>query len=271
MLTHRPTRSTPGRLTRTAIVLAASALVVAGCGDDGDDGGSDSSEDGGSTLTVLAASSLTDAFGELEKTYESDHSDVDVELSFDSSSTLAEQVVQGAPADVLATADEDTMQTVVDEDLTDGDPVGFAQNQLSLVTPADNPADIQTIADLDNPDVDFAVCVPDAPCGAATEKLLGIVGVTADPVTEEDNVRDTLGKVTEGEVDAGLVYVSDAQAAGDDVHVVEVPESDQVLNSDVIAVLSDAQDSEDAQAWVDLITSDEGQQVLQSYGFLPAP
>ncbi len=146
--------------------------MLAGCGDDGDDGGSDSSEDGGSTLTVLAASSLTDAFGELEKTYESDHDDVDVELSFDSSSTLAEQVVQGAPADVLATADEDTMQSVVDEDLTDGDPVGFAQNQLSLVTPADNPADIQTIADLDNPDVDFAVCVPDAPCGAATEKLL---------------------------------------------------------------------------------------------------
>jgi len=264
MLTHRRAGFTPRPLTRAAVVLTVAALALAGCGD----GGTGNS---GSTLTVLAASSLTDAFGELETTYESDHSDVDVELSFDSSSTLAEQVVQGAPADVLATADEDTMQSVVDEGLTDGDPVGFAQNQLSLVTPADHPADIQTIADLDNPDVDFAVCIPDAPCGAATEKLLSIVGVTADPVTEEDNVRDTLGKVTEGEVDAGLVYVSDAQAAGDDVHVVEVPEADQVLNSDVIAVLSDADDSEDAQAWVDLVTSDEGQQVLKSYGFLPAP
>ncbi len=253
---------------RAAVLLATTALLLAGCGDDGDDGSSGAGE---STLTVLAASSLTDAFGELEKTYESDHADVDVQLSFDSSSTLAEQVVQGAPADVLATADENTMQSVVDADLTDGEPVGFAQNQLSLVTPPDNPADIQTIADLDNEGVAYAVCVPDAPCGAASQQLLGIVGVTADPVTEEDNVRDTLGKVTEGEVDAGLVYVSDAQAAGDDVHVLEVPESDQVLNSDVIAVLADAQEPDNARAWVDLVTSDEGQQVLQSYGFLPAP
>ena len=246
--------------------VTALLLLAAGCGGD-DDGGDDS----GSTLTVLAASSLTDAFGELETTYESDNPDVDVELSFDSSSTLAEQVVQGAPADVLATADETTMQSVVDEGLTDGDPVGFAQNQLSLVTPADNPANIKTIADLNNPDVAYAVCVPDAPCGAASQELLDIVGVTADAVTEEDNVRDTLGKVTAGEVDAGLVYVSDAQAAGDDVHVVPVPEADQVLNSDVIAVLSEAESADVAQAWVDLVTSAEGQQVLQSYGFLPAP
>lgn len=248
-------------------MLAVTTLVAAGCGGES----SGASSGGGSTLTVLAASSLTDAFGELEETFESDNPGVDVELSFDSSSTLAEQVVQGAPADALATADEATMQGVVDEGLADGNPIAFAQNQLSLVTPPDNPANINDITDLDMDAVAFAVCVPDAPCGAASEKLLGIVGVTADPVTEDDNVRDTLGKVTEGEVDAGLVYVSDAQAAGDDVHVVEVAESDQVLNSDVIAVLAEAQVAEDAQAWVDLVTSDEGQQVLQRYGFLPAP
>ena len=249
-----------------ACLLTAIALLAAGCGGD-----EQSSGGGGSTLTVLAASSLTDAFGELEQTYEAENSGVDVELSFDSSSTLAEQVVQGAPADVLATADESTMQGVVDEGLTDGDPVAFAQNQLALVTPPDNPASITKARDLNSDSVAYAVCVPDAPCGVASAKLLDIVGVTADPVTEEDNVRDTLGKVMEGEVDAGLVYVSDAQAAGDDVHVVEVPESDRVLNSDVIAPLSDARDAADAASWVDLVTSDEGQQVLQSYGFLPAP
>lgn len=253
-----PTR----RLSRAPVLLAATALLLAGCGGDG---GSSST-----TLTVLAASSLTDAFGELEQTYESDHSDVDVQLSFDSSSTLAEQVIQGAPADVLATADEQTMQGVVDDGLTE-DPVGFAQNQLSLVTPPDNPGDIQTITDLDGPDVTYAVCVPETPCGAASQQLLGIVGVTADAVTEEENVRDTLGKVTEGEVDAGLVYVSDAEAAGDDVHVVEVPQAQQVLNSDLIGVLADAEAAEHAQDWVDLVTSDDGQDVLQGYGFLPAP
>lgn len=265
-------RQSTSRPRRTAAGLGAVALLLltADCGDDSADG-DDGDAGGDSTLVVVAASSLTDAFGELETTYESDHAGVDVQLAFDSSSTLAEQVVQGAPADVLATADENTMQTVVDEGLTDGDPVGFAQNQLALVTPPDNPAGIEKVTDLKDDGVAFAVCVPDSPCGTATEKLLEIVGVTADPVTEEDNVRDTLGKVTEGEVDAGFVYVSDAQAAGDDVRVVAVPEADQVLNCDVIAVLSDAESADDARAWVDLVASDLGQQVLQGYGFLPAP
>ena len=115
------------------VVVVAGLLLAAGCG------GDDADADGGATLTVLAASSLTDVFTALERVFESEHADVDVELSFDSSSTLAEQVVQGAPGDVLATADEDTMQVVVDGGLTVGDPVVFARNRLVLVTPADNP------------------------------------------------------------------------------------------------------------------------------------
>jgi len=252
--------------------LAVVALLLAGCGGDDDSTSAENSSDSEpSTLTVFAASSLTDAFGELEKTFEADNSGVDVEFSFDSSSTLAEQVIQGAPVDVLATADEATMQSVVDEDLTAADPVAFAQNKLTVVTPPDNPADVGSITDLDTGKVDFAICVPDAPCGAATEKLFGIVGVTAEPVTEEDNVRDVLTKVTTGEVDAGLVYVSDAQAAADDVTEVEVPEADQALNADVIAPLTDAAEPDLAEAWVDLVASDQGQQVLESYGFLPPP
>jgi len=245
-----------------SIGLAAALLVLAGCG-----GGTSS----GSALVVLAASSMTDAFGELEQAYESEHDGVDVRLSFDSSSTLAEQVVQGAPADVLATADEDTMQSVVDAGLTAGQAVPFAQNRLALVTPPDNPALIDSIADLDAGGVAFAVCVPDAPCGAATQRLLDLAGVTADAVTQEDNVRDTLGKVTEGEVDAGLVYVSDARAAGNAIHLVPVPQAARVLNSDLIAVLSDAGSAPQAQDWVDLVTSSRGQQVLRDHGFLPAP
>ncbi|MDQ3591322.1 MAG: molybdate ABC transporter substrate-binding protein, partial [Actinomycetota bacterium] len=178
--------------------------------------------------------------------------------------------IQGAPADILATADEGTMQGVVDEGLTALEPVVFARNMLTLVTPPDNPADIASIEDLNNPDVDWAVCVPGAPCGIASETVLGIVNVTSEPVTEEATVRDTLTKVTAGEVDAGLVYVSDAQAAGDDVQSIEVPEASQAINADVIAPLDDAADAELAQDWIDLVTSDEGQQALEGYGFLPA-
>ena len=254
-------------MRRVACLLAATAVLATGCGGDDDRSG----DGAGSTLTVLAASSLTDGFGELERTYEAENPGVDVELSFDSSSTLAEQVVQGAPADVLATADEDTMRTVVDAGLTAGEPVAFARNRLVLVTPPDNPAGVDDITDLDDDAVAYAVCVPDAPCGAASRTLLDRAGVRTDPVTEEDNVRDTLGKVTAGEVDAGLVYASDAEAAGDDVHVVVVPEARRVLNADVVAVLSDAGSRSDATAWVDLVTSVRGQQVLRRAGFLPAP
>ena len=249
----------------SAGVAAVSLLLAAGCSDD------DPAASGGSgTLTILAASSLTDAYNDLAEVYEQEHDGVEVRLTYDSSSTLAEQVIQGAPADILATADEGTMQGVVDEGLTASDPVVFARNMLTLVTPADNPAGIESIEDLNNPDVDYAVCVPDAPCGIASEKVLSIVNVTSDPVTEEANVRDTLTKVTAGEVDAGLVYVSDAQAAGDDVQTIEVPEASQAINPDVIAPLGDAADADLAQDWIDLVTSDEGQQALEGYGFLPA-
>ena len=244
---------------------ALSLLLAAGCSDD------DSAASGGSdTLTILAASSLTDVFDDLADVYEEEHEGVEVRLTYDSSSTLAEQVIQGAPADILATADETTMQGVVDEGLTASDPVVLARNMLILVTPPDNPAGITTIEDLNNADVDYAVCVPDAPCGIASEKVLSLAGVTTEPVTEEANVRDTLTKVTAGEVDAGLVYVSDAQAAGADVQSFEVPEASQAINADVIAPLIDAADAELAQDWIDLVTSDEGQRALQEYGFLPA-
>jgi len=251
--------------TWSAVAAALSLLVAAGCSDD------DPAASGGSdTLTILAASSLTDVFDDLAEVYEQEHEGVEVRLTYDSSSTLAEQVIQGAPADILATADEGTMQGVVDEGLTALEPVVFARNMLTLVTPPDNPADIASIEDLNNPDVDWAVCVPGAPCGIASETVLGIVNVTSEPVTEEATVRDTLTKVTAGEVDAGLVYVSDAQAAGDDVQSIEVPEASQAINADVIAPLDDAADAELAQDWIDLVTSDEGQQALEGYGFLPA-
>ncbi len=256
---------TGGAAASLSPTLLAVVLLTAGCS-----GGAGAEDGDAQTLTVLAASSLTDAFGELEQTFEQQHAGVDVQLTFDSSSTLAEQVIAGAPGDVLATADEVTMQRVVDEGLVSGSAVRFARNRLVLVTPPDDPGGVASVTDLDDSAVTYAVCVPDAPCGAASATLLDLVGVTGPPVTEEDNVRDVLTKVTTGEVDAGLVYVSDAQAAGSDVRVLDVPQADEALNADVIAALDGTDDPGLAADWVDLTTSDTGQRVLASYGFLPA-
>jgi molybdate transport system substrate-binding protein len=242
-----------------AVATAVLALALTACGGD-DDGGSSGSE-----LTVLAASSLTNAFDELEGTYEDQQPDVDVRLSYDSSSILAEQVISGAPADVLATADTITMQDVVDAGDVDGEPEVFVQNTLVIVTPPDNPEGIHDVTDL--PDAAVAVCVPEAPCGHASQELMGLNDIDLQPATEEDNVSSVLTKVTSGEVDAGLVYVTDAQAAGDDVHTLQIPHSDEVINDYPIAVIADSENSEAAQAWVDLVLSQEGQDVLAEYGF----
>lgn len=248
-----------------SLALGAIVTLATACGAD-----ASSDEAGGGELTVLAASSLTESYDELEESFEAEH-DVDVKISYDSSSVLAEQVIQGAPADVLATADELTMQQVVDEGLTDGDPQVFAQNILTIVTPPDNPASITSMRDLESDDVKFAVCVPEAPCGNATQELMKLNGIDAQPATEEQNVKSVLTKVTLGEVDAGMVYVTDAHAAGDDVTTIDAKNASKVVNPYPIAVLDDASDSELAQDWVDLVLSKEGQKVLGSYGFQPAP
>lgn len=251
---------------RLALPVVTACLLLAACSS----GSADTGDADKSALVVLAASSLTEAFGELEQSYEREHPEVDVQVSYDSSSTLAQQVLEGAPADVLATADEQTMASVTDEALTGGEPVPFASNILTLVTPVDDPGGVCDVTDLDSADVTFAVCVPDAPCGQAAQALLALDDVAASPTTEQENVKSVLTQVTTGQVDAGLVYVTDAQAAGDQVRTVAIENASEVVNSYPIAVLADAADPSAARAWVDLVTSPEGQRVLKSYGFGPA-
>ena len=248
------------RLTIIAAAAALGASMLAACGGDDDT----------TTLHVLAASSLTESFDELAADFESDHPDVDVQISYDSSSILVEQLGEGIPADVLATADESTMDDAVQQDLVTGKPLPFAQNELVLVTPPDNPGNVSSLADL-NDGATFAVCVPDAPCGNAGERLLKLNNITAQPATEEDNVKGVLTKVTSGDVDAGLVYVSDAKTAGDEVRTVTTPKAAQVLNTDPIAVTTDADQPDLAQQWIDLVSGTEGQKVLTDNGFRGAP
>lgn len=245
--------------TRSLPVLLL-VLPLAACGG-GDASGGEGG--GGGELTVLAAASLTDVYEDLAEGFETEH-DVDVTFSFGSSTDLAEQAADGAPGDVLATADETSMQVAEDADVT-GDVSPFATNVMVLVTPPDNPAGIESLDDLEG--ATWVRCADEVPCGRVARAVLEDNDVTAEPASLEDDVRATLDKVISGEADAGMVYASDAVAAGDDVTTIEVPGSDEQITTYFIATLQQSEDAELAQEWVDLVTSQEGQQALTDAGF----
>jgi molybdate transport system substrate-binding protein len=192
---------------------------------------------------------------------------VKVTFSFAGSSDLVAQLQEGAAADVFAAADTNNMDAAVGDDLVDGHPVNFASNTLEIATPPDNPANVESFQDLANGDVQVVVCAPEVPCGAATQQMEGVSGVTIKPVSEEDSVTDVLTKVESGEADAGLVYVTDVQAAGDKVAGVTFPESSQVVNTYPIATLSDSKSADLAKEFVALVTGAKGQSTLAAAGF----
>lgn len=249
------------RLGRLAVAVAV-AVVVAGLAPA-------CSATDGTTLTVSAASSLTDAFAELETSYEVAHPGVDVVVNAGSSSTLARQIGQGAPADVFAAADQAAMEVVVADPGTDGAPVVFATNTLVIVTAPGNPAGITGPADLATVDGVVARCAAAAPCGRYTDALLAEARTTlsANRVTEGQDVRATLTAVTEGGAVAGIVYRSDAVAAGERVTVVAVPEAEAVEVRYPLAVVSGTELPADARSFVELVTGPEGRAVLERYGF----
>ena len=218
------------------------------------------------TLTVFAASSLTATFTALAEEFEADHDGVSVELGFGGSSDLVAQVQQGAPADVVATADTQNMEKLTAEDLVES-PVDFATNTLRIAVPPGNPAGVRSLQDLAEPGLVLVVCAPEVPCGAAAAAVAEEGGVTLSPVSEEQSVTDVLGKVTSGEADAGLVYVTDVLAAGDDVEGVAFPEARAVTNTYPVAVVADTDLDELAAAFVALVTGDRGQAVLSDAGF----
>ena len=249
------------------LALATAALGPTACSDDaaGDVTGGDTGE-----ITVLAAASLTETFTALAEQFETAHPGVTVRLAFDSSATLAGQAAEGAPADVLATADAATMQDAVDAGAVAGGEAGptrFATNVMTLVVPADNPAGLTSFADLERPDVDYVVCVETAPCGAVAAALLAANEVDADPASLETDVKAVLGKVVSDEADAGLVYVTDATAAGEAVRRIEVPDAESEVLDYPVAVLEQAREPGWAKEFIDLVLAAEGQAVLADAGF----
>lgn len=220
----------------------------------------------GETLTVLAAASLREPFAALEATFEEAHPGVDVTLSFGGSSGLADQVEAGAPADVVATADETTMARLSDAGLV-ATPTVFATNVLTIVVPTDNPAGVEGLADLESRDVDVVLCAPEVPCGRAAAAVADGAGVTPHTVSAEPSVTDVLAKVALGEADAGLVYVTDAATEPDDVETVPTPEAADVVNRYPLAVLADPPAPDLAAEWVALVTGEEGRSALSEAGF----
>ncbi|MEW2378783.1 molybdate ABC transporter substrate-binding protein [Micromonospora sp. NPDC047812] len=249
-----------------AVVLALAA--VAGCGGVSASGGGSADGPGaGGTVTVFAAASLTESFTRLGRDFEAAHPGTTVVLNFAGSAALAAQVNQGAPADVFASAATRNMATVTGAGNADGDPVVFARNQLVVAVPKGNPRGVAGPADLARPGVKVALCAEQVPCGAAARTALDAASVALTPVTLEQDVRGALSKVRLGEVDAALVYRTDALAAAADVTAVEFPESARAVNDYPIVALRDAPNRDGARAFVAYVRSERGRAVLTEAGF----
>jgi molybdate transport system substrate-binding protein len=258
----------------TALVLTAAAACGSSDGSASSAGGSASPSSGttaGGRLTVFAAASLKKTFTDIGKRFEASHPGTTVTFNFGGSSDLVAQLQQGAPADVFASADSKNMHKATGDSLNAGAPVTFASNTLEIAVPPGNPAKIASFADLARPGVKVVVCAPEVPCGSATQKVEKSAGVTLKPVSEEQSVTDVLGKVTSGEADAGLVYVTDVKGAGGKVDGVPFPESSSAVNVYPIVALKSSTNAALAAEFVKAVTGDPGQGILAAAGFAKAP
>ena len=219
------------------------------------------------SIVVVAAASLKPAFTQISQQFKTDNPGNGVDFEFAGSPELATQLTQGATADVFASADIAQMDTVTNAGLLAGNPTNFASNTLVIVTAPGNPKKIGSLADLAKPGLNVVICQQPVPCGSATRRIEDSTGVHLNPVSEELSVTDVLNKVTSGQADAGLVYVTDAHSAGHKVTTVDFPEAAGAVNVYPIGVLKKAPLPTLAQKFVTLVTSDTGRKILAQSGF----
>jgi molybdate transport system substrate-binding protein len=270
------TRSTRrGRRTLSVAGLGAAALLtLSACGSS--DSGSDSGTSSGSsadkklsgTVTVFAAASLKESFTTLGKRFEKAHPGTEVTFNFGGSDTLAAGITGGAPADVFAAASPKTMKTVTDAGDASGAPATFVRNRLEIATLPGNPDKVASLKDLTKSGLKVVLCDKSVPCGAAAQKALDAGKLKLTPVSYEQDVKSALTKVELKEADAAVVYRTDVKAAGDKVEGVDFPESADAINDYPIALLKHAPHTAAAKAFIDLVRSADGQQVLTGAGFL---
>ena len=271
------------RNVHTLFAILMACLLLAACG-------STSSSSGGSTtptstpapvkITVFAAASLTEVFGEMKTQYDAAHPNVTITFNFAGSNTLAQQIVNGAPADVFASADTQNMQKVVTPGLVNT-PQTFARNKIVVIVPANNPGNITTLHDLANPGVKIDVADSSVPVGNYTLEVLNKMGqsseygpayesaVKANFVSLETSVKSIVQKVQLGEVDAGFVYVSDAFSASDKVKSIDIPDQFNVLADYPIATVKASSNQSTADSFVQFVLSPDGQAILAKYHFIP--
>jgi molybdate transport system substrate-binding protein len=255
-------------MRRIAILagLVSTVLVAGLIGCSSKSPSAPSSQESGKVV-VFAAASLKPAFTQISPRFKADNPGSDVDFEFAGSSELATQLTQGATADVFASADTAQMNTVTKAGLLDGDPTNFASNTLVIVTTPGNPRKIESFADLAKPGLNVVICQRPVPCGTAARRLETSTGVRLHPVSEELSVTDVLNKVTTGQADAALVYVTDARSAGDKVTTVNFPEAAGAVNVYPIGVLKNTPRSALAHKFVAMVTGNTGQQILAQAGF----
>jgi molybdate transport system substrate-binding protein len=268
-------RKAPRRAVHVAALVALLGLALAACGGSGSGSGSGSGDQSSAaqaparTLTVSAAASLTEVYQSLGQQFQAANPGVTVKFNFGGSDQLAQQIVQGAPADVLATASPTTMQTAVAAGKIQGDPLIYATNKLQIAVAPNNPKQITSIADLNKPGVTSVVCAPAVPCGAAATAAEKAANVTLKPVSEEQDVKGVLTRVETGNADGGLVYVTDVKSAAGKVAGVDFPQASAqgVTQSYPIGVVTGSADPQLAQSWVSFVTGAQGKAALAQAGF----
>jgi molybdate transport system substrate-binding protein len=241
---------------RPTIALAA-ILLASACSGGGSSG----------TIQVSAAASLTDAFTEIAAAFEQAHPGTRVALEFAGSATLRDQIVEGSPADVFASADAATMDAVERAGMVAGTPETFATNRLQIAVPAGNPAGITGLADFARPELLIGLCAKGVPCGDLARVALAAAGVVPSIDTDEPNVRALLTKIAAGELDAGLVYVTDVLGAGGSVEGIDLPPAADPATGYEVAVLAAAVNPDLAGGFVAFLRSGEGIAILERYGF----
>lgn len=255
------------RAVLVTLLVAVLAASLGGCSSGNSRAGSTDTTTLSGSLTVSAAASLQAAFTEIKSAFQSTHPEVKVTVNLGASSTLAQQIINGAPVDIFASADEPTMTTVSSAGFVAAEPVIFATNSLAIIVRKGNPLEILSLADLAQSGLIYVTCAPTVPIGNYAEQALQKARVSVSPKSFEPDVKGIVTKVTSGEADAGIVYATDITAAGENAENVAIPLDRNIIARYPIAMLTTAKNTAVATAWIAFLISPQGQSILRGFGF----
>ena len=256
------------RIATIVLAVAATIGVAAGCSSSSPSSSSSPKAAGSvsGTITVFAASSLQGAFTTIGQQFQSAHPGTTVKFSFGASSSLAQEINAGSPADVFASASTTNMDQVVTAGHA-SNPVTFANNVMEVAVPPSNPAHVASVSDLANPAVKTALCQPQVPCGVTAAKVFSNAKIAVTPVTQQPDVKSVLTQVELNNVDAGMVYVTDVKAAGSKVMGIQIPSGENASTAYPIATVNSSKNKATADAFTAYVNSSAGQKVLATDGF----